>query len=115
MRNYIPIEKEEIPQRFQIDLASDTFTLEVNYNTTGDFFTIDLYDENDEPIVIGEKLVLGIPLWQDIANSNLPAPTLIPLDESGQEDRITYENFGETVFLYIDDVSEDEGGNDGIE
>lgn len=111
MRDYIPIEKDNIPERFLFDLADETFLLEVNYNDVGDFFTIDLYGANENPIVLGEKMVLGMPLWCDIVNPNLPAPTLIPLDESGKEKRITFENFGETVFLYIDDV----GDNDGDE
>lgn len=109
MRDYIPISKENLPERFEFDLAEETFTFEVFYNEVGDFFTVNLYDLNDNPIVLGEKLVLNVPLWSDIVNSKLPAPSLIPLDESGKEDRISYDNFGETVFLYIDDVGEDDG------
>lgn len=108
MKSYIPIEKEELPESFEIDLANETFILEFNYNETGDFFSVDLFDLNENPIVIGEKLILGVPLWEDLQNANLPAPTLVPLDESKKETRITHENFGVTVFLYIDDGDENE-------
>ncbi|WP_419882795.1 phage baseplate plug family protein [Peribacillus sp. B-H-3] len=114
MRNYVPIDKEEIPQRFQMDLAEETFTFEFNYNESADFFTVDLYDAAGNILVYGEKLVLGIPLWADIVNPHLPGPSLVPLDESGKEDRITYENFGVSVFLYIDDVSSEEGESDVV-
>ena len=108
MRNYIPIEKTELPQRFQIDLAEATFTLEVHYNEIGDFFTVDLYDVNEVAIVMGEKIALGVPLWSTITHSSLPAPIIIPLDESGNANKITYQNFYESVFLYIDDVGDEE-------
>lgn len=108
MKNYIPFEKDNIPERFEIDLAAESFFLELNYNETGDFFTLDLFDADENALLLGEKLKLGIPLWSDIVDMSLPAPTIIPLDESGKETRITFDNFGETVFLYIDDVGEED-------
>jgi hypothetical protein len=102
---FIDVNKSELPERFDIDLADETFTLQFNYNETGDFFTVDLYRQNDlsveEPIVLGEKLTLNIPLWSDYSSLELPAPTIVPLDLAGKERRITFENFGITVFLYL--------------
>lgn len=115
-RDYIPFDKEDIPQQFEFDLADDTFILRINYNQTDDSFSLDLYDQDMEAIVLGEKLILNVPLWEDIVNEKLPAPSLIPMDESNTEKRVTYENFMQTVFLYIDDVSDDaEGEDDGDE
>lgn len=107
MRDYIPIDKENLPEIFEIDLANETFILGVNYNQSYDFFTVDLYDTNMNPIVLGEKMIINVPLWNDLTDSRLPAPTLIPMDESGKEKRITYDNFMETTFLFIDDVPPD--------
>ncbi|WP_035350976.1 phage baseplate plug family protein [Fictibacillus gelatini] len=112
-KDYIEIDKEELPVRFEIDFAEETFVMEVFYNEIGDFFSVNLFDLNEEPIVLGEKLILNRELWSDITDQRLPAPSLIPLDESGKEDRITFENFGETVFLFIDDVPDGEGEPDG--
>ncbi|MDE3837940.1 hypothetical protein C0966_00765 [Bacillus methanolicus] len=112
MRDYILIDKENLPEQFEIDLANETYVLEFNYNKTYDFFTVDLYDINMNPIVLGEKLVINIPLWSNITDSRLPAPSLVPMDESGKAERITYDNFGETVFLFIDDTPEDEENGD---
>jgi hypothetical protein len=105
MRAYIPINKAGLPEQFEVELANEIFVFEVRYNQTGDFFTIDLYDVARNPIILGEKLVLNEPLWQDSIDSRLPAPTLVVLDESGKEKRITYDNFMTTTFLYIDDVA----------
>lgn len=107
--DYIPVDKEDIPEQFEIDLADDTFILQFNYNETGDFYTVDLLDFDQEPIVLGEKLILNQPLWNDIVDDRLPAPSLVPMDESGNADRVSFDNFMETVFLYIDDISPDEG------
>lgn len=98
---YIPIEKDLIPYRFDIELGSDLFLMEIQYNDTHDFFTLDLY-KNDEVLVYGEKIVYGVSLFTDPYDSRFPAPTIVPLDESGIESTVTYENLNETVFLYID-------------
>lgn len=112
IREYIPVEKDSLPEQFEIDLADETFILGFDYNKTFDFFTVDLYDMNMNPIVLGEKMVIGVPLWSDIVDERIPAPTLIPLDESGKEIRITFDNFMNTVFLFVDDAPP-EDDNDG--
>jgi hypothetical protein len=108
MRDYIPVNKNNLPERFEIDLASDTFWMQFNYNDTSDFFSVDLYTGNNEPIILGEKLILNVPLWQDFADPRLPAPSLVVLDESEQTKRITFDNFMVTTFLYIDDIAPEE-------
>lgn len=112
----IPIDKEEVPERFDIDLGEETFTMQANYNETGDFFTIDLFkrgdDGEDVDFIMGEKLVLGRALWADSPRKDLPGPTLIPLDIGMAAKRITYDNFGESVFLYIMDGSGEDDPND---
>ncbi|MEH7214786.1 hypothetical protein V7079_22775 [Priestia megaterium] len=105
MRDYIPVNKEELPEQFELDLADETFVFEFNYNQVGDFFTVDLYNVQREPIIMGEKLVLNEPLWQGSINSRLPAPTLVVLDEAQKETFITFDNFMVTTFLCIDDIA----------
>lgn len=97
---YIEIEKENIPYRFEIELGAETFEFEIRYNDEGDFFTVDLF-KGGEPLVYGEKIVYGIPLFNDFYDQDFPAPTIIPLDESGNESRVTFENLNETVFLVV--------------
>lgn len=105
---YIAVNKDEIPEEFDIDLGEETFTLTFKYNTSFDFFTVDLQkatevDADPEILVMGEKLILNKPLFSDFASFDFPAPTIIPMDLSGEETRITFENLNEKVFLYIDD------------
>lgn len=102
---YIPIEKENIPYRFEIELGAEVFEMEIRYNETHDFFTIDVF-KNGEPLVYGEKIVYGVPLFYDINHEELPAPTIIPIDPAGIETKVTYENLNKTVFLVVDNGNE---------
>lgn len=104
---YINIEKEKIPYEFDIVLQGETFRFKVNYNSLKDFFTIDLY-KNEEVIVLGEKLVYGKPLFLSCLHKDIPNINIIPYDLSQQTDRITFDNFNEQVFLYL--VEDDEDG-----
>lgn len=108
MKDRILIEQNLIPYRFSILLGDEPFDLDVNYNKYADMFTVALYKE-EELICAGEPLVYGVPLFQDVFMPNkYPAVTIAPLDESGEANRVTKANLGDTVFLCI----EDEGDGD---
>lgn len=89
-----------IPYKFDISLKDETYTFQVNYNSTGDFFTADLYKDG-KTIVLGEKLVYGKPLFLTAMHKGVPGVGIIPYDISGNTDRITFENLNKDVFLYL--------------
>lgn len=97
---YIEIDKDLIPYRFDITLKEETYTFDVNYNYLKDYFTIDLF-KNGEIIVLGEKLIYGKPLFLSAQYRDIPKVEIIPLDLSNQTERITFENLNNEVFLYI--------------
>ena len=97
---YIPIQKNQVPYRFEILLGAETFEIEVRYNADFDFFTIDLYKDG-EVLVYGEKLVYGVPLFTDVFDQRFPVLQLVPKDDAGLEERVGYSNLGETVFLQV--------------
>lgn len=98
MDDYIEIDKEEIPYSFEMEFGGTMFKFEVNYNVTYDYFTMDLYRE-DELIAVGQKVVYGVPLFEDY--SDVFPVTIVPLDASEKESRVSFDNLEETVFLYI--------------
>jgi hypothetical protein len=100
MFEYIPIEKENIPYRFEIELEAELFEMEIRYNDTYDFFTVDLYREG-LPLVYSEKIVYGVPLFSNVRDIHFPIAEIIPMDHAGLETQVTYENFQETVFLVV--------------
>ena len=102
---YIEIEKDEIPYDFEIELGGELFTLEINYNERFDFFTVSL-EKDGETIVSGEKMVLNQPLFYSLTDDRLPKVLLIPMDESGTEERITYSNLEGSIFLEVAELVE---------
>lgn len=100
MAYFIAVEKGLIPYEFEIVLAGKTFTFAINYNAEQDFFTVDLY-RNNRPVVIGEKVVYGRPLFITQQYADIPEMQIIPYDPSGKESRVTWHNLNDTVFLWL--------------
>ncbi|MBC2148084.1 phage baseplate plug family protein [Listeria booriae] len=107
IREYLPVDIDDIPERFDVDIEDETFIFQVNYNMSQKFFTIDLYTSDEDPIMLGEKLVLNEPLWEGIYDERLPAPAMIPMDEAGLAKSITLDNFMKTVFIFFDNIIQD--------
>ncbi|KXA31634.1 hypothetical protein HMPREF3229_00162 [Peptoniphilus harei] len=97
---YIDIEKDKIPYSFEIVLANETFQFEVLYNSFGDFFTLNLY-KNHNLILYGEKIVLGVSLFENCKHLDIPKIQIMPFDTTENAIRIFYENMNEDVFLYV--------------
>jgi len=83
-------------------LGGTLFGLKIKYNKTKDLFTVDVSKDN-EVICYAEPIVYGVPLFQDVFMvEKYPCLNIIPLDLSGNTDKVTFDNFYNTVFLYID-------------
>lgn len=102
MRDRILIDKTLIPYSFDILLAAEWFTFEIHYNEIADLFTVTL-SKDDNVIIFGEPVIYGVPLFTDLYQSGIyPALEIVPLDESGQETEVTWDNLNVTVFLTIE-------------
>lgn len=102
MRDRIIVKKKQIPYGFYIALGKIKFNLRFSYNRSADLFTVSLYRDGIL-LCANEPLIYGVPLFNDIYRSgSFPMMIIVPYDESGNEEKITWENFGETVFLTID-------------
>lgn len=107
MKDVLEIEKELIPYGFEVLLGDELYEIEVNYNGNADLFTVAL-KKGGEVVSAGEPLIYGVPLFKDTYMlGKHPAITIVPLDESGHECRVGWNNLGRTVFLCIDDEGED--------
>jgi hypothetical protein len=88
-------------------LAGEEFNLDFAYNSKADLFTCTL-SKDDEVLVYNEPVIYGVEMFADVYKSGLfPMVAIVPLDEAGNETAVTYENFGKTVFLTIDDEPEE--------
>ena len=108
-KDRIIVEKDLIPCRFDILLGDELFGLVVSYNKTHDFFTVGL-EKDGETICEGEPVVYGFPLFNDFYQPEIfPGLEIIPQSTNDEEQNITFETLGETVFLTID--NQDESGD----
>lgn len=106
VRDRIVINKSLIPYKFDITLAGEVFQLGIKYNEFADMFTVSL-SKDKELICSGEPIVYGVPLFQDIyVSGKYPALRIVPIDESRENNTVTWDNFEETVFLIIDNGSD---------
>lgn len=97
----IDMEVDSIPFEFNIELSNKLYTMSVNYNEYGDFFTLDIGDDN-EVFYYGVPIVYGVPVF-DLFTSDerMPKEQLIAYDLGDVYDTITTDNFNEEVFLYV--------------
>lgn len=107
MRDIIEIEKDLIPYNFDILLEQEEFNIYIMYNSVTDSFSATL-SKDGVVLVDNEPIVYGVPLFKDVFKENFPCLDIVPLDESGQTNVVTWENFNKTVFLTIDDEGDEE-------
>lgn len=108
MRSIINVDKNKIPYQFQILLGGKRYSMEWHYNSINDIFTCTLYDSQGNILIYGEPLIYGNPMFSFLQyGTTFPPVMLVPLDESGEATKVTWENFGETVFVTLDDLHKD--------
>lgn len=100
----IDINKDLIPYEFEIEL-DNIYNFTIDYNTTYDYFTVDLAID-DSVIITGEKLLYGRPLFGHLQHLNVPKVELIPIEILDKVERITFENLGNDVFIFLGDSDE---------
>lgn len=100
MKDRILINKDLIPYTFEILLGDIWYEIEVNYNETADLFTLALYKDG-KTISAGEPIIYGKPLFSDIYSTDFPPLVIVAVDESGNDNCVTWKNFNETVYLCV--------------
>ena len=99
MSNYIKIEKDLIPYKFDVKLVGITYTFEIKYNSRHDFFTVAISKPDGVVLTSGEKLILNKPILSE--RLYIDFPLVVPSDTTGDAERITWNNLGSSVFLHI--------------
>lgn len=105
---YINLKNSDIPCKTKIPINDETFILHIKYRAYDDRLTVDLYDEFENVLGVGEKLVFGVPIFyymlQDSKgnyNNKFPKQFIIPWSVDNKEKVINLENFGKEYFLTI--------------
>lgn len=111
MRQYIPVNTDDLPDIFDITLAGEVYTLRLDYNSVADFYTLTIMQDG-ETLLEQEPLVLNQLVGIDIPNSRLPRTDLRVMDETGNAKDAGKAELGYDVQIYLDVIdplgSEDE-------
>ncbi len=103
----LPVFKDDTPYSADYRIGGATYNFTFNYNSEGDFFTVGLA-RGDETLVLGEKIIFGRMLFASYFDERFPLAAIVPIDLSGQVDRVGWEELGNSVFLVV--VTEEELG-----
>jgi hypothetical protein len=100
--DYFVFDGDEVPVSKRVEINGEPYILEIQYNEVGKFFPVILYDL-DMNILLISKLSYANYTFFDITENVGFRKKLIPLNIANlyQDSRVTLENFGKTVFLFV--------------
>jgi hypothetical protein len=88
---------------FRIDLEGSTYNLGLKYNKREDRWYLDIKDEQDNPIVMGIKLVLNTSLTERFKDDRLFPGTLFLLSEADIDTDPGLEDLGTDIKLLYEE------------
>ena len=101
MRQYIPVNTDDLPDIFDITLAGEVYTLRLDYNSVADFYTLTIMQDG-ETLLEQEPLVLNQLVGIDIPDSRLPRTDIRVMDEANNAKDAGKGELGYDVQLYLD-------------
>lgn len=101
MRQYIPVNTDDLPDIFDITLAGEVYTLRMDYNSVADFYTLTIMQDG-ETLLEQEPLVLNQLVGIDIPDSRLPRTDIRVMDEANNAKDAGKGELGYDVQLYLD-------------
>lgn len=81
----VEIDTSKVPYTFSVKLTDKTYTFTVKYNEAGSFFTVDLATSDGEPLVYGDIVRYGRPLFGSVEDERFPLPVIIPQCLTGED------------------------------
>ena len=83
----------------------------LRYNAQGDFYSVDMYiTATGEPLCYGDPVRYGRPMFRSVEDERFPIPVIIPYCLTGEECKVTKENLGRTVQLYLHERKSEQNG-----
>lgn len=69
-----------VPQKFSVSLNSVTYNMTLRWNSFGQFWCLDIYDQNDGPILCGVPLIPGVDLLAPYGYMNFGGQLVVQSD-----------------------------------
>lgn len=103
MRNYIPIDVDNLPDIFDINLEDEAYTFRIDYNRFSDYYTATIMKDGvtlleQEPLLINQLVGFDLP------DKRLPRIDIRVMDETGQATDAGMGQLSQNVQLYLDVV-----------
>lgn len=95
----IPIGNQYAATTQEVVIDNKLLRLDVHWNTRGEFWSLDIYDDQAEPIVLGIKLVLGTGLLDRYTSPKLPRGELMLVDTTDTLAKVGYDDLGTSALL----------------
>ena len=99
----IPVDSTGTNYTLDVSLSGRVYRFGLYWNTRGQFWSLDIFDQADNPLATGLKLVADWELIGGLGNSDLPPGFLYCVDTSGQGIDPTETDLGTRVILVYDD------------
>lgn len=96
----LPIDKSVMPYGIKIEIAGFDYRMDFFYNADADTFTVNLYFQ-EEPVIMGEPILINNPLFYDFSYLPIPIVPIMPLSNGEEVERVGWQEFGESVQLYL--------------
>lgn len=100
MSTVLSIPLNEGPQEFEITLGSTTYNMVLKWNYIGENWVLDIYDQNDAPILLGVPLITGADLLAQYGYLNFGGKLIAQTDNDVTRPP-TYDNLGDGGSLYF--------------
>lgn len=101
----LPVQQGAPSQEFQVSLDGQLYTLGLTWNEREGAFYLDVSDQDGSPILLGRKVVVGLPLLARFRDAALPPGQLLAVDTSGQGKDPSLADLGARVPLYYIEAS----------
>jgi hypothetical protein len=102
----IPCDPELTNYSLEVELDEETFNLRLFWNDKDNTWYLSISDSEEEPILEGQRLVVGMPVLRHIVDRRRPFGELIAIDTSGQDIDPGIGDLGARVQLYYYELAD---------
>lgn len=92
--------KEPGSWKAQITLSNIIYVLEFKWNALNEYWSMNIYDENEEPIIFGIKVVVNWNLTEQFVSARMPPGDIVCQNILGEWNKIIRFDMGEIAELF---------------
>ena len=98
--------KDNAQWKQQIELNNETFILSFKWNALNEYWSMNIYDQNESPLVLGIKIVTQFNLTEQLVQSGMPQGDILCENIIGGFEKIKRNDMGLTNELVFFETGE---------